>query len=1019
MAESRESVGMLGTSSTSSTGGKGSARGKPTPLSISPAFTGSDMRMKTLPHINISSVCKHASDGFGQDMIPVLDCQFGGSVLQVREEIAKGNGSRKCTYNYEDKYNFSRIILPDSLVFDSHFESGNLYSSFRVFPEEPHNLVAGDRRHIYDLYMHNDVNTSGHTQWFYYAVSNMRVGTEVTFFIRNYSKPDSMFNEGMRPLVYSVKSKKGWVRCGTEICYFHCGSTDLDVSQQQEQPAGNPPSSNNSATAEYLKSEKEKSKKIKKKNSNACNYVLSFTYVFEHSDDVCYFAYCHPYTYSDLQLYLHGLRNDISRSPFVKKSLLCKTIAGNNCDLLTITAPAKSENELKSRVAIVFTARVHPGETNASWIMQGILDFLTSDSPEANQLRALYVFKIVPMLNPDGVINGNYRCSLSGDDLNRRWSRPDQFLHPTIYHAKELIRKLKNNWIIGLVLDIHGHSRKHGVFTYGCLPDRRLMKPLIRLSEIAKCALNDANLNIDVNDPTVIQHTKVLDVLNALPSSSAIQHAELSTADDDEGDTSWESDVSLGLVKPNRSCSLRDILAWRVKLLPRIIGASAPLFSLDSCSFKMQKAKSSTMRMVVFTELGIDCCYTIEASLAGKFPYHFNIADLYDIGKNVCKSLLTAFPSIAPTSSEHYSQEVISVFSEATQESLSFKNQFMQEMSVWKHLYKAEDCVGSGLSLLSDEGLQEFQTAQDNNVYEINDEKNIDDNNDQIDKNSKGEVKSKKQFADRTKKNKSSKIKKNKKEDTSSSTNIVAIPASLYTNDNNLIKIEKTHSDSTTVERVLNKRERKGNSKILYTEDNKTEVKSVSSKKTHANKLNLAGNVADIFDKNSNALFVQMSNDFVLDTRNPITKSKVSNFVKIPGQLALAGMLVGQKIGGGPKTAKVSEKESSGLPTDSLDLVVKSKLSFSPNSKPYRKGGDMNLARTGSISNAYRDVSTTVSSPIRSRKNSSAENDKTQNLDVVGALFGSLSARGEKDKPRPVMIDQKGLRDRNKKTVLS
>ena len=152
--------------------------------------------------------------------------------------------------------------------------------------------------------------------------------------------------------------------------------------------------------------------------------MLSFTYVFEHSDDVCYFAYCHPYTYSDLQLYLHGLRNDISRSPFVKKSLLCKTIAGNNCDLLTITAPAKSENELKSRVAIVFTARVHPGETNASWIMQGILDFLTSDSPEANQLRALYVFKIVPMLNPDGVINGNYRCSLAGCDLNRRWKTP-------------------------------------------------------------------------------------------------------------------------------------------------------------------------------------------------------------------------------------------------------------------------------------------------------------------------------------------------------------------------------------------------------------------------------------------------------------------------------------------------------------------------------------------------------------------------------------------------------------------
>ena len=60
------------------------------------------------------------------------------------------------------------------------------------------------------------------------------------------------------------------------------------------------------------------------------------------------------------------------------------------------------------------------GETQASWMMRGFIDYLTGPSLDAKILRDNFVFKIVPMLNPDGVVNGNYRCSLSGQDLNRR-----------------------------------------------------------------------------------------------------------------------------------------------------------------------------------------------------------------------------------------------------------------------------------------------------------------------------------------------------------------------------------------------------------------------------------------------------------------------------------------------------------------------------------------------------------------------------------------------------------------------
>jgi cytosolic carboxypeptidase protein 2/3 len=57
----------------------------------------------------------------------------------------------------------------------------------------------------------------------------------------------------------------------------------------------------------------------------------------------------------------------------------------------------------------------------ASHIIEYIIEFLLGNSSLARNLRENFVFKIVPMLNVDGVIVGNYRCNLSGADLNRQW----------------------------------------------------------------------------------------------------------------------------------------------------------------------------------------------------------------------------------------------------------------------------------------------------------------------------------------------------------------------------------------------------------------------------------------------------------------------------------------------------------------------------------------------------------------------------------------------------------------------
>ena len=116
----------------------------------------------------------------------------------------------------------------------------------------------------------------------------------------------------------------------------------------------------------------------------------------------------------------------------------------------------------------MLTARIHPGESNSSYVMKGIIDFLTSDdSFEASILRKNFVFKIVPMINVDGVVYGNYRCSISGIDLNRVWKKPNPVLFPEVVAIRKMIENFHLEHPVVLFTDLHGHSRARKAFMYG------------------------------------------------------------------------------------------------------------------------------------------------------------------------------------------------------------------------------------------------------------------------------------------------------------------------------------------------------------------------------------------------------------------------------------------------------------------------------------------------------------------------------------------------------------------------
>ena len=122
---------------------------------------------------------------------------------------------------------------------------------------------------------------------------------------------------------------------------------------------------------------------------------------------------------------------------YYKRQELCRTVSGLPVWMISISREAKKD---KKKPIIVITSRIHSGETPASQVFKGAFLFLTSDTKEARFLRKFYTFVLIPCLNPDGVVCGNYRNCAVGLDLNRQWINPEQELQPEIFYTKQVFK---------------------------------------------------------------------------------------------------------------------------------------------------------------------------------------------------------------------------------------------------------------------------------------------------------------------------------------------------------------------------------------------------------------------------------------------------------------------------------------------------------------------------------------------------------------------------------------------------
>jgi hypothetical protein len=58
-------------------------------------------------------------------------------------------------------------------------------------------------------------------------------------------------------------------------------------------------------------------------------------------------------------------------------------LAGNDVEMLIVTNFTSVPEEIAVRKAIILTSRVHPGESNASYMIKGVIDYLISEDENA------------------------------------------------------------------------------------------------------------------------------------------------------------------------------------------------------------------------------------------------------------------------------------------------------------------------------------------------------------------------------------------------------------------------------------------------------------------------------------------------------------------------------------------------------------------------------------------------------------------------------------------------------------
>ena len=344
------------------------------------------------------------------------------------------------TFNFKD------------ITFTSEFNSGNMKQCTKIKENQFSILIASDCEGKYIL---NKISIF--KIWFYFGVISEKE-RNIKISIDNLNNFYKIFKNGYK------------------ICYNILDENETPTSYQNK----------------YKENEETNWKRLDidyELNLDIESNLLSIKFNFDlPKKRYVLFSFCFPWSYDKNESFLKHIKEKIkNKNIYYHDEILTLSKEKRNIHLLTITSKKNIINNKKEsninglfpdknrcnlilhdKHIIFITARVHPGETPGTLMFNGILKLLIdNDNQMSKILLDNFIFKLIPIINVDGVSNGYFRLNNEGYNLNRCYLGPSPKITPENYAITKLFYFYSSNYKVRYYFDLHADMNVRGVYTFG------------------------------------------------------------------------------------------------------------------------------------------------------------------------------------------------------------------------------------------------------------------------------------------------------------------------------------------------------------------------------------------------------------------------------------------------------------------------------------------------------------------------------------------------------------------------